>query len=199
MSVSFPFNPGFTAFALILSACGCKFTAVQCIIMTSLHFKLPPLKVTVRPTSGQIERIVIYREDSARKSALSQDRPEKDDFLPGSKDEEADSSRIDNIQYGSSDVEVDEAFVEGPSLHKIQKQAHAAIWDGIRNDILRAVVESEAMPQNQVCIKCNNVLATLRCRKCGPSAFSCDVCFLTDHKNTNLFHIAEEWKVIYMK
>ena len=48
---------------------------------------------------------------------------------------------------------------------------HAAAWERIRHDLLRAVVESEAMPPNQVCIKCNDVLATLRCRKCGPSAF----------------------------
>ena len=65
----------------------------------------------------------------------------------------------DNIEC-SSQVQ-DEAFCEGPNLHTIQKQANAAAWESIRHQLLRAIVESEAMPQNQLCVKCNDVAANL--------------------------------------
>ena len=76
----------------------------------------------------------------------------------------------DNVEC-SSQIQ-DEAFCEGPSLHTIQKQANAAVWERIRHQLLRAIMESKAMPQNQLNVKCNDVVANLRCRKCNPSALS---------------------------
>ena len=70
-----------------------------------------------------------------------------------------------------SDDEFDEGCNEGPSLHKLQREANASAWENVRAKLLHAIVESEAMPLNQVCTKCSEVAATLRCRKCGPSAF----------------------------
>ena len=85
-------------------------------------------------------------------------------------------------------------FIEGPSLHTIQKEANAEAWKKIRPMILRAVVENEGMPAKQLCIMCSE-LAAVRCRKCGPFAFFCNHCFLHAHTQVNLFHVAEEWKV----
>ena len=97
-----------------------------------LRLKLPPLRATLRPTSGRIETKLIYREDSDRKSLQCRGRLENDaeerhgTIAVSAREAEAGSSGIDSdILYGSSDFELDEAFSEGPSLYKIQKQANA--------------------------------------------------------------------------
>ena len=60
-----------------------------------------------------------------------------------------------------SDDEFDEGCNEGPSLHKLQREANASAWENVRAKLLHAIVESEAMPLNQVCTKCSEVAATL--------------------------------------
>ena len=149
--------------------------------MASLRFKLPPLKVTFRPTVGKVERKLVYRDETARRLHIA------DAEVDAEKKFDCTSEIHDNIH--------DEAFSEGPTLDTIQKQANSAAWDRIRHQLLHAVVEGEAMPPHQPCIKCDDVQASLRCQKCHPSAFYCYGCFLLLHKTTNIYHTPEEWKV----
>ena len=155
--------------------------------MANLSRKLQPLKVTFRPTRGKVQTKLVYRDDSSSTRSLpvatagtsAQGEPYVDDD--------------DRVECSSQMP--DEAFSEGPSLHTIQKQANAAAWERIRHQLLRVLVESEAMPRDQLCVKCSIVAASLRCRKCHPSAFFCKECFLSTHTTTNIFHVPEEWKV----
>lgn len=75
----------------------------------------------------------------------------------------------------------------GPNLYEIQQQANAAAWERIHQMMLNAVVESNAMPLGQACVKCLQTSASLRCRKCGLAVFYCDDCFLADHSKSNFF------------
>jgi len=43
---------------------------------------------------------------------------------------------------------------ERPDLCEIQQQANAAAWQRIRQMMLNSVVESNAMPLGQACVKC---------------------------------------------
>ena len=148
-----------------------------------VHLKLPSFRVTVRPTSGPIQKKVIYRRSTTSQVTKKLDL----DF----------SSNLKSSDYQVCDVETSENddFLEGPSLYQIQSKANASAWEEIRLCLLKAVVENEAMPHNQKCIQCSKVAASLRCLKCGPCAFYCTTCFLAAHSAINLFHIAEEWKV----
>ena len=91
-----------------------------------------------------------------------------------------DGITVEGVEAGSdiscipSDFELDKAFFDGPRIRKIPMQTSATAWERIRQELLRAVVEGEALPVNQVCTKCIDVIATLHCRKCGPAAFFCD-------------------------
>ena len=99
--------------------------------------------------------MLIYREKSGRKS-LQRQEDSLQDYL---ENDAGDGTTVERVEAGidilcsSSDFELDEAFSEGPSLHKIQMQASATAWERIRQKLLRAVVESKALPANQVCTK----------------------------------------------
>ena len=69
--------------------------------------------------------------------------------------------------------------LDGPSMYKIQQDASAAGWERIRSSFLSAVVEANAMPPEQRCVNEPCVArATLRCQKCGLSAFYSPDCFI---------------------
>ena len=169
-----------------ISASGRRMYRVQ-EMAKHIQLKLPSFRVTVRPTSGPVQKKIIHR------SATSQVSQKLDSIEPGS----ASSPKPLESDYQHCDAEPheDDDFTEGSSLHRIQKKANASAWEKIRPSLLKAVVESEAMPPYQECIKCFKVPASLRCRKCGPYAFFCTTCFLTAHCAVNIFHVAEEWKV----
>ena len=155
----------------------------RCVEWRSLHFKLPPLKVTFRPTTGKVERKLVYRDEVGRSGSVTAAVEKQND----------NASEIPD-----DDGCHDEAFCEGPTLHTIQNQANSAAWERIGHRLLEVIVEGAAMPPHQLCIKCNDALANLRCQKCHASAFYCKGCFLLLHKSTNIFHTAEEWKVSWL-
>ena len=126
-----------------------------------LHMRLLPLKVTLRSTTGKLERRVVHPEEVSSSQQQEVGGAEKSTTLECSPEPE----------------EHNEDFIEGPSMHTIQKQANASAWGNIRHQLLHAVVEGEAMAVSQLCVRCDNVQAILRCLKCGPSAFYCNNCF----------------------
>ena len=85
----------------------------------------------------------------------------------------------------------------GPSMYKIQQDASASGWEKIHSGLLSAVVEANAMPPEQLCVNEPCVArATLRCQKCGLSAFYCPDCFIDIHAHSNFFHVSEVFIII---
>ena len=68
-------------------------------------------------------------------------------------------------------------------------------WKRIRPDLQRVAIESEALPKNQYCMKCNTEQASCRCLQCGPRVFFCVNCFEGAHSMTNIFHTSEIFEV----
>ena len=81
-----------------------------------------------------------------------------------------------------------------PSLHAVKQQASATAWGEIRPLLLRAAVESSAMPTMQLCNVCAET-ALYRCIQCGSNAYYCHKCFNQVHRATNIFHNGEVWEV----
>ena len=144
-----------------------------------LQLKLPALKLTQRSASGSWQKKDILRGDS---SGGGTHLHEHDTSISKESD-------VLDFEYGGGDD------CEGPSLYEIQQRSSVAAWEKLRPMMLSAIVESSGMPPGQNCVKCLQVPALLRCRRCGPTVFFCHACFLADHSKSNLFHVAEEWKV----
>ena len=83
--------------------------------------------------------------------------------------------------------------LEEPSHHELQSKASIGAWEALRSQVLSAVVESSAMPEEQMCLYCDNP-AEFGCQRCGPVSFYCYACYMS-HKSTNIFHVAEKWEV----
>ena len=74
--------------------------------------------------------------------------------------------------------------------------AVTAAWGQARSALLKAVVESNAMPEDQCCISCSYSV-TYRCVQCASWAYYCHQCFSDAHSRINLFHTGEVWEVEY--
>ena len=105
------------------------------------------------------------------------------------------TSELPVQQYSNTDNDSPTAVSGLPSLHKIKQKASIAAWEAIRPAILNTVTESFAMPKDQLCTYCDVMPASFRCLQCGPSVYYCSSCLHDWHKNNNVFHTAEEWKV----
>lgn len=139
---------------------------------------LPAFKVTKRSTVGYIvERNVPRGFKSKEKEPVRpQDTPE------------VSTSGEDGIDFNGEPS-------LGPGLYEISQKASVSAWESIRKSILKAVTESNAMPKNQLCTCCNEVLATFRCVQCGPCIYFCASCLPRQHLQSNIFHMPEQWKV----
>ena len=104
------------------------------------------------------------------------------------------TSELPVQQYSNTDNDSPTA-VSLPSLHKIKQKASIVAWEAIRPAILNTVTESFATPKDQLCTYCDVMPASFRCLQCGPSVYYCSSCLHDWHKNNNVFHTAEEWKV----
>ncbi|KAJ7375262.1 hypothetical protein OS493_002009 [Desmophyllum pertusum] len=67
-------------------------------------------------------------------------------------------------------------------------------WDKVRDQLLNANVEEEAMPASSLCSLCKEQEPSLRCQYCGPRQFFCSKCAHDLHAERNQFHIMELWK-----
>ena len=63
-----------------------------------------------------------------------------------------------------------------PSLHSIKQKASAAAWDQVRTTLLKAAIESSALPSDKGCMLCA-APATHRCTSCAAWAYYCIDCF----------------------
>ena len=67
--------------------------------------------------------------------------------------------------------------LEEPSHHELQSKASIGAWEALRSKVLSAVVESSAIPEEQMCLYCDNP-AEFRCQRCGPVSFYCYTCYM---------------------
>ena len=84
---------------------------------------------------------------------------------------------------------------EEPSGYMLERQSDEVGWRNIHQQFLKAVTETAAMPNNQVCCQCKKVVASLRCERCGPLGFFCQSCFKQCHNGINIYHTPEKWEV----
>ncbi len=68
-------------------------------------------------------------------------------------------------------------------------------WEKMRHQLLKASMESEALPPDTLCFVCGLNKASHRCLQCSSSLF---YCFSAAHVKTNLFHKGEIWEVSTM-
>lgn len=85
-------------------------------------------------------------------------------------------------------------FGDNVSLHYIKQKASTSAWGNIRQGLLKAAVESSAMPVNQCCVMCTKE-ASYRCIQCSSCAYYCHECFGLAHTKVNIFHTGEIWQV----
>jgi hypothetical protein len=68
-------------------------------------------------------------------------------------------------------------------------------WENVRDEILKAAIESESIPVGQMCTNCRMDGASYRCLKCGIRNYFCESCIALLHSNKCVFHVVEQWKV----
>ena len=147
---------------------------------------LPPLKLTKRSTSGEVTEKRITRGISVNAS-----RDEGHSRHSVNEDDPADYAMYsddDNCLRACEDS-------PGPGLYQISQKVSVAAWQSIRQNILKTVTESNAMPSNQVCTCCCMDLAMFKCFMCGPCTYFCGSCLEKQHTNSNIFHLPLQWKV----
>ena len=142
---------------------------------------LPAFKVTKHSTAGDI-----VEKDVPRGFKSKEEEP----FHPEDT-AELSTGGEDGIDFNSWATESS----PGPGLYEISQKASVSAWESIRKCVLKAVTESNAMPTNQLCTCCCEVLATFRCIQCGPRVYFCASCLPKQHLKSNIFHIPEQWKV----
>ena len=148
-----------------------------------MRLKLPPFKVTQRTGAGVVCRSL----PRGRKDAEVVEAKTSDSVIENQKED----GLVEMVTDDSSSDCQQEFDV---SLHAIKQKAATEAWSHVRSALLRAAVESSAMPADQHCINCSDH-ATHRCLQCAPCAYYCKECFKAAHSRINLFHTGEIWEV----
>ena len=143
--------------------------------------QLPSLKTTERRVGGSIVHRVLPR------SCL-------DPTLEDKKRPKCVEDNQDTFDFPLESISADVPLCL-PSLHEIKQKANVKAWETLRSSLLSTVTECSAMPQDQSCTLCSVAEATFRCLQCGPCVFYCSSCLHEWHSRSNVFHMAEEWKV----
>ena len=147
-----------------------------------LKFKLPPLRMTQRSTSGEVSHGFIPR---ACRSLRGTEQIERNEEQPSGVVSGA-SLNVGNWMEASDHL---------PSLHEITQKQATESWNKIRPELLKVAIASEALPKNRQCSCCIEE-ASCRCLQCGPNIFYCKTCFEEAHRRANIFHTGETWQVL---
>lgn len=67
-------------------------------------------------------------------------------------------------------------------------------WEKVREKLLNSYIEEQQLPDNVICVNCQEGIATTRCEYCGPHQYFCVGCARALHGSRNKFHILEQWK-----
>ena len=155
-----------------------------------LKLKLPSLRVVQRSTSGEVTHRLVPRGSGSQCEPSSSRTPthsRSDEEFEGG-DEAGGMMDFDDSAYHT-------APSDEPSLHHIAQKAATASWKKLRPDLLKAVIEGNAMPPCTSCKICHTREATCRCLQCSANMYFCSECYAEVHSRTNLFHTGEIWEV----
>ena len=153
-----------------------------------MRLKLPPFKVTQRTGAGVVNRSLPRgRKDSVPVKVSAGFETQKEE----EEEQEKGDGLMEMVTDENSACQDESGAV---SLHAIKQKAATEAWSHVRSALLKAAVESSAMPADQCCINCYDS-ATHRCLQCGPLAYYCYECFVAAHSRVNFFHTGEIWKV----
>lgn len=153
-----------------------------CVMAWRMRLKLPSYKVTQRIGAGVVRCSLPRGRKDKVEAKVS------DSIVENQKEEEEEE---DGLVEMTSDAYQHESDV---SLHAIKQKAATEAWNHVRSALLKAAVESSAMPAGQHCINCSDH-ATHRCLQCAPCAYYCYECFVAAHSRINFFHTGEIWEV----
>ena len=131
-----------------------------------MRSKLPAFNVTQRSKAGVVRRSVPRgRKDDDNAAACTGDR------FSGVEEEDASDPKSDfsftSTFEPSGAITGETSGQPDVSLHAIKQKASTAAWGQVRSALLKAVVESNAMPEGQRCISFPDS-ATYRCVQCTP-------------------------------
>ena len=129
----------------------------------NVFLKLPPLKLTTQ-SSEATSKIIQRARHPIGDAEVSTDRELPDDVL---------------------NVGGDDAAVIEPSHHEIEAKSSINGWSNIRNRLLTAFMESEHLPDGQVCIICSSC-AEARCLVVVDHTLNCRECFCSQHNRIML-------------
>ena len=90
---------------------------------------------------------------------------------------------------------VDDENTQKSTVYSKRQQNSAKNWENVRDEILKAAIESESIPVGQMCTNCRKDSASYRCLKCGIGNYFCESCIALLHSNKCVFHVVEQWKV----
>ncbi len=94
-----------------------------------------------------------------------------------------------------SDNSDEDENAKNSTIYSKRQENSARNWESVREDLLKAVIESECIPDDQMCTNCRTDSASYRCLKCGIGNFFCESCVASLHSKICVFHVVEQWKV----
>ncbi len=148
--------------------------------------RLPSFKVIVRSSSGRVSHRSVPR--GCQGKGLQKKRQ---DSTPG--------VVLDGVVVAENLPENTTSDPEIlPTVHEVLQKKSVESWEKMRHQLLKASVESEALPPDTLCFVCGLNKASHRCLQCSSSLFYCLSCYSAAHVKTNLFHKGEIWEVSTM-
>ena len=58
-------------------------------------------------------------------------------------------------------------------------------WEKVRGKKLNSYIEEQQLPDNVICVNCQEGIATIRCEYCGPHQYFCNGCARALHGSRN--------------
>lgn len=104
----------------------------------------------------------------------------------------------DQVDSGDHDIPSRVVDSSGAESEYSRRQLNAVErWEKIRELVLRATVESTALPPGAQCCSCNAAPAEIRCLQCGSNVLLCQNCTLNLHCGSGgrYSHTPEIWMV----
>ena len=141
--------------------------------------KLSPFNLTRRSTSGKVSRQLVPRGCTSDSVSANDSGCGVGHRAPEFQDDDIATTERESL----------------PTLHEVAQKRAVESWKKIRLDMLRIAIESEALPEDQLCTACTADKALYRCLQCGPRIFFCSQCYEAAHRKTNIFHTGEVWEV----
>ena len=81
------------------------------------------------------------------------------------------------------------------TAHEERRISEIKKWSSLREVLVNVAVEESCLPPDTLCVYCLQNPAVARCVYCGPRQFFCLDCSRELHRERNVFHVLQLWKV----